>query len=105
LYPFLISYMRYMSSPSHLPYDMWCRVQIMKLLTMQLCPSSLLGPNFLLNALCSHTLNPSSSLRVKDEFSHPYKTTGKIIVLNCLIVCLFSFINHAYERIIIFCTS
>jgi hypothetical protein len=42
--------------------------------------SSLLGPNTLLNNLFSNILSLRSSLNVSDQFSHPYKTTGKIIV-------------------------
>ena len=42
--------------------------------------SSLLGPNNLLN-----TLSLCSSLNVSDQVSHPYKPTGKIIVLYILI--------------------
>jgi len=38
---------------------------------------SLLGTNILLNTLFSSTL----SLNVSDQVSHPYKTTGKIIVM------------------------
>jgi hypothetical protein len=40
--------------------------------------STLLGPNILLNTLFSNTLNLRSSLNVRDQVSHPYKTTGKI---------------------------
>jgi len=47
---------------------------------------SLLGPNILLNTLFSNTLSLHSSLNVKDQVSHPYKTTGKIIVLYILIL-------------------
>ena len=47
--------------------------------------SSLLGPNILLNTLFSNTLRLCSSLNVSDQVSHPYKTTGKIIVLYILI--------------------
>jgi hypothetical protein len=43
--------------------------------------SSLLGPNILLSTLFSNTLNLCSSLSVRDQVSHPYRTTGKIIVL------------------------
>ena len=43
--------------------------------------SALLGTNILLNTIFSNTLSFLSSLYVKDQFSHPYKTTGKIIVL------------------------
>ena len=42
--------------------------------------SSLLGPNILLNTLFSNILSLRSSLNVSDQVSHPYKTTGKIIV-------------------------
>jgi hypothetical protein len=45
---------------------------------------SLLGPNILL-AIFSNTLIFLSSLNVSDQASHPYKTTGKIIVLYILI--------------------
>ena len=43
--------------------------------------SSLLGPNILLSTLLSNTLSLRSFLNVRDQVSHPYKTTGKIIVL------------------------
>jgi len=46
--------------------------------------SSLLGPNILLNTIFSNTLSFLSSLNVSDQVSHPYKTTGKIIVLYFL---------------------
>jgi hypothetical protein len=44
--------------------------------------SSLVGPNILICTLFSNTLNLCSSLYVRDQVSHPYKTTGKIIVLS-----------------------
>ena len=43
--------------------------------------SSLQGPNILLNTMFSNTLSFLSSLNVGDQVSHPYKTTGKIIVI------------------------
>jgi len=46
-----------------------------------LVTSSLLGPNMLLNTLISNTLSLSSSLIVSDQVSHPYKATGKIVLL------------------------
>jgi hypothetical protein len=46
--------------------------------------SSLLGQHILLTTLFSNTLNPCSSLTVRHQISHPYKTTGKIIVLHIL---------------------
>jgi hypothetical protein len=64
----------------------WRRVQVMTLLIMQSpITSSLLGPNILLSTLFSNTLNLCSSLNVRDQVSHPYRTTGKIIVLYILI--------------------
>ena len=47
--------------------------------------SSLLGPNILLNTVISNTLSFLSTRNVSDQTSHPYKTTGKIIVLYILI--------------------
>ena len=41
--------------------------------------SSLLGQNTFLSTLFSNTLCVCSSLSVRDQVSHPYKTTGKII--------------------------
>jgi hypothetical protein len=48
--------------------------------------SSLLGPNILLNTLFPNTLSLCYSLNVSDQVSHPYKTTGKIIVLIILVL-------------------
>jgi len=45
--------------------------------------SSFLGPN-ILNTLFSDTLSLHSSLNMRDQVSHPYKTTSKIIVLYIL---------------------
>jgi hypothetical protein len=57
----------------------------MQLLVMQFSPPSshsiLFGPNILLITLFSNTLSIYSSLTVRDHVSHPYRTTGKIIVL------------------------
>jgi len=53
--------------------------------------SSLLGPNIFLNTLFSNTLSLLSSLNVNDQVSHPYKTTGKMIVL-CVCVCIYIYI-------------
>ena len=47
--------------------------------------SSLLGPNILLNTLLSNTLILHSSLNVRDQVSHPYRTIGKVIFLYILI--------------------
>jgi hypothetical protein len=42
-----------------------------------------LGPNILLSTLFSNTLGLCSSLSVRDQVSHPYKTTGKITAQEC----------------------
>jgi hypothetical protein len=47
--------------------------------------SSLLDPNIPLSTLLSNILSLRSSLNVSDQVSHPYKTTGRIIVLYVLI--------------------
>jgi hypothetical protein len=44
--------------------------------------SSLSGPNIFLSTLLRNTLNMCSSFNVRDQFSFPYKTAGKISVLN-----------------------
>jgi hypothetical protein len=63
----------------------WRWEQIMKLLIMQFSPPSHhsipFSPNILLSTLFSNTLSICSSLTVRDRVSHPYRTTGKIIVL------------------------
>jgi len=47
--------------------------------------SSHLGPNILLNTMFSNTFSFLSSRIVNDQVSHPYKKTGKIIVIYILI--------------------
>jgi hypothetical protein len=66
----------------HTNNSLW-KVQIVKLLIMQFSPLPyyLFDPNVLLNTLFSDTLNLRSSFNVSEHVSHPYKTTGKIIVL------------------------
>jgi hypothetical protein len=44
---------------------------------------------------CSKTFNLHSSLTVRDQVSHPYKTRGKIIVLHILI---FRFLERRREE-------
>jgi hypothetical protein len=47
--------------------------------------SSLFGPNILLSTLFSNTFSLRSSLNVRDQVWHPYRSTGKITVLYILI--------------------
>jgi hypothetical protein len=47
--------------------------------------SSLSWPNILLTTLFSNTLSVRSSLNISDQVLHPYKSTGKTIVLHTLI--------------------
>ena len=47
---------------------------------------SLLSSNILLNSLFSNNLSLRSSLNLSDQVSHPYSTTGKIIVLYILML-------------------
>jgi hypothetical protein len=74
-------------------------VQIMKLPIVQLSPLSrysiLLGPNILLSTLFSNTLSLYSSDDVRDQVSHPYKTTGWIVVFYIL---TFTFLDRQEDR-------
>jgi hypothetical protein len=56
--------------------------------------SFLLCPYILLRTLFSNTLSLRSSFNVSDQVSHPYRTTGKIIVLYILI---FKFLDSNLE--------
>ena len=86
----LLPHTRYMLHPSHSsrfhnPHNIGWGVQI---ISSSLCrflyspvTPSLLGPNILIKTIFSNTLSLLSSPNVNDQVSHPYKTTGKIIIL------------------------
>jgi hypothetical protein len=82
-----------MSRPPYLPWfnhpnNIRWRIQVMKFhhyAIFSMMSSYLLGPNVLLNTLFSKPLSLCSSLKVRDQVSHPYSTTGKITVLYILI--------------------
>jgi hypothetical protein len=57
--------------------------------------SFLFGPNILFSSLFSHTLNLCSALSLRDEVSHTYKRTGKIIVL-CILI--FKFLEKRWKK-------
>ena len=94
---------RYMSRPSHSsrfynPNNIWWGIQVINLLVIYFSPLPCylapLRPNILLGTLFSNTLNLRSSLSVCDQVSHPYRTTGNIIVLYILI---FNFLDSKPE--------
>jgi hypothetical protein len=51
-------------------------------------------PNILLTTLFSNTLSLYTSLNVRHQVSHPYKTTGRIMVL-CILT--FTFLDSRRE--------
>jgi dolichol kinase len=58
--------------------------------------SCLFGPNFLLNTLFSNTFSLCSSLKVRDEVSHAYRTTGNIILVVVYIL-IFIFLDSRLD--------
>jgi hypothetical protein len=56
-------------------------------------------PNILLSTMLSNTLSLYSSLHVRDQVSHPYRTTDKITVLHILILLHSSTVNKKTEGI------
>ena len=79
---------------NHSDYIRWT-IEYMKFLTVKAFPlASLLGPNIRLRILFSNILSLRSSLHVRDHASHPYSTTGNIIVLYTLV---FKFLERSRE--------
>jgi hypothetical protein len=73
------------------PSSIRWRIQAVNFIIMQFSPRSaflLLGPN-ILNTLFSKTLSQYSSLKVRDQVSHPCSTAGKIRVVYNLIFSVF----------------
>jgi hypothetical protein len=70
----------------------------MKLLIMQFFSNlqslHLFDPNILLSALFSNTFSLCSSLNIRDQVSHPYKTASKIIVTHILIQSPLNFLMN-----------
>jgi hypothetical protein len=100
-HPISLRSMCYMPSPSHPPWldnsnYTWRTIQVMKLLIMQFSPVFLLGPNIFLSILFSNTLSLCSSLYVRDQVSHPYKTskynTRKEVLNDC------SFVRFSFSQ-------
>jgi hypothetical protein len=64
------------------------KVQVLKLLVTQFCPTSChfvcLLSKFLLSTLFSDTLSLCSSLNVREQVSRPYRTTDRIILFMFL---------------------
>jgi hypothetical protein len=87
------------AQPSHLPWldrsnYTWWRVEVMKLFFIEFSPPSLhFIPLFSKYSPQHPVLKYSQSVflrNIRNQISHPYKTTGKIIVLNILIFTLFN---------------
>jgi hypothetical protein len=58
--------------------------------------SSLSGPNILLSTLFSNTLNLCSSLNVRDQVSHPYKTTGGKNIIIYIYIYVYIAVIHTF---------
>ena len=65
----------------------WWRCSLCSFLHSPVAPSSL-GPIIFLSTLFSNTPSLCSSLSLRDQVSHLYKTTGRILFL-CTSICIF----------------
>jgi hypothetical protein len=90
----LLPHACYMACSSHPPWldrssYTWRSVQVMKLLIMQYCPTLYYfissRPKYCPQRPVLNNLSLCSFLSVTDQVSHPYKATGKIIILYVLI--------------------
>jgi hypothetical protein len=90
--PSCMLYMPCQSHPHWLDHSnyTWRSVQVMKLLIMQFPPTSY----HFLSILSSNTLSLCSSPNVRDQVSHPYNNTGKIVVLY---IHIFTFLDCRWE--------
>jgi hypothetical protein len=89
IYILLNSHAFYMPCPSH-PFEFITQIifgEVYQLRKSSLCsllqphPISFLLDPILPSTLFSNTLNLFPSLSMRDQISHPYKTTGKIVAL------------------------
>jgi hypothetical protein len=62
--------------------------------------SSVFGPNVNLGTLFSNTLSLCSLLKIRDQFSQPYRNTRKMIVMYILI---FTFLDSRREIMCCYC--
>jgi hypothetical protein len=85
---------------SHMPCRTPSILRQWRVLLESVTPS-LLGPNISHNTLLSNTLGLRFSHNIRYKVSHPYKTTGKIIVL-CILTFTF-FYSKLEEKV--FCTE
>jgi hypothetical protein len=67
--------------PSHPHHSTWQKVQVMK---FSPTTSSVFSPDILPSTMFQNTLSLCSSLNVRDQVSHPYRTTSKIKVVPVL---------------------
>jgi hypothetical protein len=86
LYTYLIATM-HATCHAHISLNnIWCNVQVMKLLIMQYSPANYpflpFRSKYFPQSLVTEHPHLCSSLYVRDQVSRPYTTVGKIMVLN-----------------------